>query len=299
MNDVGWSAWPAPAKLNLFLHITGRRVDGYHTLQTVFQLLDWGDTIRLRVRADGEIARENAVPDIALEDDLCVRAARLLQGEAGNVQGVDIDLYKRIPIGGGVGGGSSDAATVLVALNALWGCGLHVDALVELGLQLGADVPVFVRGHSSFAEGIGEQLTAIELPERDYLVVDPGVHAPTAALFQSPELTRDSPATTISRFLAGENTCNAFQELVRRRYPPVQRALAWLEAAGAARLTGSGACVFVELDNVGQGTALLAEVPAGLRAVLTRGVNRSPLLDALEQWRRTGKTGFGWDVAKR
>lgn len=299
MNDADWSVWPAPAKLNLFLHITGRRDDGYHTLQTVFRLLDWGDSIRLRVRADGEITRRNEFAGVAANDDLCVRAARLLQQYVGSRHGVDIDVEKRIPVGGGLGGGSSDAATVLVALNEMWIGGLDVDTLAELGLQLGADVPVFVRGRSAFADGIGERLTSIDLPECSYLVVDPGVHAPTAELFQSPELTRDSPTTTISRFLAGKSTCNAFQELVRRRYPPVQRALTWLSAAGAARLSGSGACIFVELDNVGQGTALLAEVPAGLRAVMARGVNRSPLLDALRQWRRTGKTGFGWDVAKR
>ena len=299
MNEADWSAWPAPAKLNLFLHITGRRDDGYHTLQTVFQLLDWGDCIRLRVRADGEITRQGVFANVPVDDDLSVRAARLLQQHAGSTHGVDIDVDKRIPVGGGLGGGSSDAATVLVALNEMWSCGLDVDSLAELGLRLGADVPVFVRGYSAFAEGIGERLTAIDLPQRSYLVVDPAVHAPTAQIFQSPELTRDSPTTTISRFLAGEYTCNAFQNLVRRRYPPVQRALTWLSVAGAARLSGSGACVFVELENIGQGTALLAAVPAGLRAMVARGVNRSPLLDALEQWRRTGKTDFGWDVAKR
>lgn len=299
MNKGDWSVWPAPAKLNLFLHVTGRRVDGYHTLQTVFQLLDWGDAIRMRVRSDGEIAQCTPLANLAVDDDLCVRAARLLQARARNVRGVDIELNKRIPLGGGLGGGSSDAATVLVALNELWGTGLDIDGLAALGLGLGADVPVFIRGHSAFAEGIGEKLTVMDLPERHYLVVDPGVKVPTAALFQSTELTRDSPATTISRFLAGESTCNAFQELVRRRYPPVQRALTWLEAAGAARLSGTGACVFVELDAAEQGAALLTQVPEGMRAVLARGVNRSPLWGAMEQWRQTGKTGFDWDVAKR
>ena len=299
MNVGDWSVWPAPAKLNLFLHITGRREDGYHTLQTVFQLLDWGDAIRMRVRADGVIAQHTALANLAADDDLCVRAARLLQSLAGKGHGVDIELDKRIPLGGGLGGGSSDAATMLVALNELWSAGLDVDRLAKLGLGLGADVPVFVRGHSAFGEGIGEQLTAMDLPEYHYLVVDPAVQVPTAALFQSSELTRDSPATTISRFLAGESTCNAFQKLVRRRYPPVQRALTWLEAAGAARLSGTGACVFVELNAAEQGAALLQQVPEGMRAVLTRGVNRSPLWGAVEQWRHTGKTGFDWDVAKR
>ncbi|MEO6075189.1 MAG: 4-(cytidine 5'-diphospho)-2-C-methyl-D-erythritol kinase [Dokdonella sp.] len=299
MNGDEWSYWPSPAKLNLFLHITGRRDDGYHTLQTVFQLLDWGDSVGLRLRTDARIVRHGDVPGIAADDDLCIRAARLLQQRIGDGHGADIALAKQIPVGGGLGGGSSNAATVLIALNELWSGGLDVDALSELGLQLGADVPVFVRGHSAFAEGIGEILTPVQLPERWFLVVAPGVHAPTAALFQSSELTRDTPATTIPRFLAGEITCNAFQTLVRRQYPAVERALAWLEQSGAARLSGSGASVFLPLRDADQGNKLLAELPADMRAVVTRGVNRSPLLDAVAGWRQTGKTGFGWDVAKR
>ncbi|MFZ2237040.1 MAG: 4-(cytidine 5'-diphospho)-2-C-methyl-D-erythritol kinase [Dokdonella sp.] len=299
MNDGEWSHWPAPAKLNLFLHITGRREDGYHTLQTVFQLLDWGDRIRLRLRTDDRIVRHDDVPGIVADDDLCIRAASLLQREIAGSRGADIGLAKQIPIGGGLGGGSSNAASVLLALNELWSAGLDVDSLAELGLQLGADVPVFIRGHSAFAEGIGEKLTAIELPEQWYLVVDPGVHAPTASLFHSSELTRDSPATTILRFLAGEITCNAFQTLVRRQYPAVERALAWLEQWGDARLSGSGASVFLPLRDADQGNKLLAELPADMRAVVARGVNRSPLIDAVAGWRQTGKTGFCWDVAKR
>ncbi len=299
MNGGEWSHWPAPAKLNLFLHITGRRDDGYHTLQTIFQLLDWGDRVRLRLRTDNRVVRHDDIPGIAADDDLCFRAARLLQQRLAGNHGVDIGLAKQIPVGGGLGGGSSNAASVLVALNDLWSGGLDVDSLAELGLQLGADVPVFVRGHSAFAEGIGEKLSAIELPECWYLIVDPGVHAPTAALFQSPELTRDSPTTTISRFLAGETTCNAFQTLVRRQYPAVERALSWLETWGDARVSGSGASVFLPLRDVEQGNELMAELPADMRAVVARGVNRSPLFDAVAGWRRTGKTGFGWDVAKR
>ncbi len=299
MNSGEWSHWPAPAKLNLFLHITGRRDDGYHTLQTVFQLLDWGDRIRLRLRADDRIVRQDDVPGIAADDDLCIRSARLLQQRIGGIQGADIGLAKQIPVGGGLGGGSSNAASVLVALNELWSGGLNVDALSELGLELGADVPVFVRGHSAFAEGIGETLTAIELPERWYLVVNPGVQAPTAALFQSSELTRDTPATTILRFLAGEITCNAFQTLVRRQYPAVDHALSWLGTFGDSRLSGSGASVFLPLRDAEQGKELLAELPADLRAVVARGVNRSPLMDAVAGWRQTGETGFCWDVAKR
>ena len=299
MNDGEWSYWPAPAKLNLFLHITGRRDDGYHTLQTVFQILDWGDRIRLRLRTDGRIMRHDDVPGIAADDDLCIRAARLLQDRIGTSCGVDIGVTKQIPIGGGLGGGSSNAASVLVALNELWSGELDVDSLAELGLQMGADVPVFVRGHSAFAEGIGEKLTAIGLAERWYLIVDPCVHVPTAAQFQSSQLTRDSPATTISGFLAGESTCNAFQTLVRRQYPAVERALIWCEIRGDARLSGSGASVFLPLCDAGQGSKFLAELPADMRAVVARGVNRSPLLDAVVGWRQAGKTGFGWDVAKR
>jgi len=184
----GWSNWPAPAKLNLFLHITGRRPDGYHALQTVFRLLDWGDRIRLRVRDDGRIRREGtSVAGVAEADDLAVRAALLLQRVANVAQGADIGIEKHVPAGGGFGGGSSDAATVLVALNRLWNAGLDVDALAALGLQLGADVPVFVRGHNAWAEGVGELLTPIALPPAWFVLVHPGVHVPTPALFASPD----------------------------------------------------------------------------------------------------------------
>lgn len=285
MTDASWSEWPAPAKLNLFLHITGRREDGYHTLQTVFQLVDWGDTIRLRTRLDGEIVRVSEIASVPAEADLCVRAARLLQAASGAKLGVDIDVEKCIPMGGGLGGGSSDAATILVALNELWACGLDASALADLGLQLGADVPVFVHGHSAFAEGIGERLQPLQLPERWFLLVDPGVAVPTAGLFDAVELTRDTPATTISRFLAGQPTTNAFQAIVQRRYPAVARALTWLQSSGAPRLSGTGAAVFLDLIDFDQGQALLAVLPRDFRAVVARGVNRSPLLDAVRRWR--------------
>ncbi|MEO5558776.1 MAG: 4-(cytidine 5'-diphospho)-2-C-methyl-D-erythritol kinase, partial [Dokdonella sp.] len=224
----GWSDWPAPAKLNLFLHIVGRREDGYHLLETVFQLLDWGDLVRLRVREDGLIHRHDPLPGIAPENDLAVRAAQALQTATGSRLGVDIAIDKRIPMGGGLGGGSSDAATVLVALNALWNTNLNDDALAAIGLKLGADVPVFVHGHSAWAEGIGERLRAIDLPERWFVVVDPGVRVPTIELFQAQDLTRNAPRLTIPRFVSGAATVNVFEPVVRERFPAVARALDWL-----------------------------------------------------------------------
>lgn len=276
----GWSAWPAPAKLNLFLHITGRRADGYHLLQTVFQLLDWGDTVHLRVREDGEVRRGTVLAGVPEAQDLTVRAARLLQEVSGSRLGADIVTTKRIPMGGGLGGGSSDAASALVALNVLWGVGMGVDDLVRLGLTLGADVPVFVRGRSAFAEGVGEQLQALDLPERGFLIVDPGVSVPTAELFQTAELTRDSLPLTIAGFVAGAKTQNAFEPVVRARYPAVAQALDWLAARGEPRLSGSGGTVFMPIC-VDTGQSIAAACPQGMRAWIARGVNRSPLLDAL------------------
>lgn len=279
-----WSAWPAPAKLNLFLHVVGRRSDGYHLLQTVFQLLDWGDTVHLRVRADRQVRRSGEIPGIAERDDLVVRAARLLQDRAGGPLGADIRVEKRIPIGGGLGGGSSDAATVLVALNRLWHCGLSPDQLAELGLHLGADVPVFVQGRTAFAEGVGEVLTPLELPERDFLIVDPGVGVPTEALFRAPELTRDSAPMTIAGLISGVPTRNAFEPVARAAYPAVAAALDWLKNHGDARLSGTGAAVFVPLDE-GMAHAL-AECPNGMHAWIARGVNKSPLLMTLQEYDR-------------
>lgn len=273
----GWSAWPALAKLNLFLHVVGRRDDGYHLLQTVFQLLDWGDTVHLRVRDDGVLHRVDPLPGIVPEDDLAVRAARVLQASTGSALGADIAIDKRIPMGGGLGGGSSDAATVLVALNALWGTKLNEDALAGIGLGLGADVPVFVRGRSAWAEGIGETLTAIDLPERWYVVVDPAVTVPTAALFQAPDLTRNAPRLTIPLFVSGAATVNVFEPVVRERFPAVARALDWLRGYGAARLSGSGGCLFAAFDSIEAAAAVAHECPAEFRAFIARGVAQSPL----------------------
>ncbi|HEY0180701.1 MAG TPA: 4-(cytidine 5'-diphospho)-2-C-methyl-D-erythritol kinase [Dokdonella sp.] len=280
----GWSAWPAPAKLNLFLHVVGRRDDGYHLLQTVFQLLDRGDTLRLRVRDDGEIRRVEPLPGVAAEDDLAVRAARALQAAAGVRLGADVAIDKRIPLGGGLGGGSSDAATALVALNALWNARLDEDALAGIALSLGADVPVFVRGRSAWAEGVGERLTPVSLPPRWYVVVDPGVQVPTAALFRDPELTRDAPRMTIAGFVSGLATANAFEPVVRRRYAAVARALDWLGRHGAARLSGSGGCAFVAVDSFEDAGDLVRQCPANLRAFAARGVDESPLLARLRAW---------------
>lgn len=280
------SCWPAPAKLNLFLHITGRRADGYHLLQTVFQLLDVGDEIRLRLRDDGKLKRINDLPGVAEADDLVIRAARALQLQTGCELGADIEVDKRLPMGGGVGGGSSDAATVLVALNRLWGTELSVDQLAEIGVRLGADVPVFIRGHSAWAEGVGEHLEAVELPSRWYLVVSPGVSVSTAEIFTASELTRDCTPITIRAFLSqgGGNVC---ESVVVARYPQVGEMLDWLaDLPGAvdARMTGTGACAFAAFDDESKARDALADLPKRWQGFVARGVNRSPLLEALNKF---------------
>ena len=284
----GWSRWPAPAKLNLFLRITGRRADGYHTLQTVFRLLDWGDGIHLRSREDGVIARVGAGAEGVSEvDDLMVRAAKILQEESNGHQGADIGIEKKIPMGGGFGGGSSDAATVLVVLDRLWNLNLGVDRLAALGLQLGADVPVFVHGHNAWAEGVGDELTAVDLPPAWYVVASPGVHSATAALFQAPDLTRNAAPAKIAGFLSGSSPSgavldNAFEPVLRRREPAVEALFAQLARIGRPRLTGSGSGCFVEFADRESAEAALASLPPGLHAWLARGADRSPLLDAME-----------------
>lgn len=278
-----WSQWPAPAKLNLFLRITGRREDGYHQLQTVFRLLDWGDSLRFRLRDDGLIVRRGAsVAGVAEVDDLAVRAAKLLQIASNVAKGVDIIIEKHIPMGGGFGGGSSDAATTLVALDSLWGTGLGVDALAEMGLQLGADVPVFVRGDNAWAEGVGERLTPVTLPPAWYVLADPGVHAATASFFRSPELTRDAAPVTIVDFVSGVPLGNAFEPVLRVREPAVEAMFAALSQIGLPRLTGSGSGCFVEFASRESAEAALAALPPGLNAWLAAGATRSPLQLALE-----------------
>ena len=282
----GWSTWPAPAKLNLFLHITGRRPDGYHQLQTVFRLLDWGDSIHLRVRDDGQVLRHGpAAPGVAPQDDLTVRAALRLQAESGNRLGADIAVEKRIPMGGGFGGGSSDAATVLVALNLLWGLGLQADRLAAMGLELGADVPVFVRGENAWAEGVGEVLTPLELPAAWYVLADPGIHVPTRDLFQASDLTRNAAPAKIADFVSGNLLGNAFEPVLRRREPAIEAAFAALSRIGTPRLTGSGSGCFVEFTSRASAEAALADLPEGLRAWSAAGAGRSPLQVALTKKR--------------
>lgn len=272
--------WPAPAKLNLCLHIVGRRADGYHLLQSAMQIIDLCDELQFYRRPAGVVERIGGPADIPAETDLVVRAARLLATRYEVFDGVGIELQKRIPIQGGLGGGSSDAATVLVALNHLWRLDIQVGELAALGLELGADVPVFVRGHSAWAEGVGERLTAVDFPERVYLVVKPQAGVSTADVFQDPELTRNSPVTTIRDFLAGggRNDCTP---VVRGRSGEIAQALDWLGEFGEARLTGTGACAFVAMDNDAAARRAVARVPARWTGFVVRGLNRSPLLDRL------------------
>ena len=283
---AAWSAWPAPAKLNLFLRIVGRRADGYHLLQTVFQLLDWGDTVRLRVRPDGRTCRVSALPGVAEDDDLAVRAARALQAASGTGLGVDIDVEKRVPQGGGFGGGSSDAATVLRALDLLWGTGLGPDRLGQIGLSLGADVPVFVHGQSSWAEGVGEQLAPYPLPGRWFLLVDSGVRVATGELFQATDLTRDAAPLTISQVASPDELGNAFEPLLRIRAPRISRALDALSRFGRARVTGTGGGCFVAFDSEGAALQAASALSPEFPVQIARGVGRSPLLDALARWQR-------------
>jgi 4-diphosphocytidyl-2-C-methyl-D-erythritol kinase len=277
--------WPAPAKLNLFLHITGRREDGYHLLQTLFQILDYGDELWFEPRADGEIRPHYQMPGVTAETDLICRAARLLQRHGHCPQGADIHLQKRLPMGGGLGGGSSDAATALVALNEIWQLGQSVDELAALGLELGADVPVFIRGQTAWAEGVGEELLPVELDEHWFLVVAPPITVSTAEIFSAPELIRDTPAITIRDFLKGHSVSNSLQPVVEERYPPVKQALDWLNSHARARMTGSGACVFARFETREQAEAVLGQMPGEWQGFVARGLNRSPLLTAVEQFR--------------
>jgi len=274
----------APAKLNLFLLVTGRRPDGYHTLQTVFRFIDRSDELTFGLRRDGHIARVTEPAGIAEDADLTVRAARLLQAETGCGLGVDIGVRKRLPLGGGLGGGSSDAATALIALNRLWNLHLTRARLQELGLRLGADVPVFVFGRNAFAEGIGERLQAIDLPPAWYLVVVPPVAVSSAAVFADPELTRSSAPVTIRAFSEGWDASgllgrNDLEAVVCKRHPEVGRHLSWLRRFGPAALTGSGACVYCPFDSEIPARSALAQLPAGVQGFVAQGLTRHPLLD--------------------
>lgn len=285
LQSDGWSTWAAPAKINLFLRITGQRSDGYHLLQTVFQLLDWGDEIHVRLRDDDQIIRvESDQYGVAADDDLVVRAAKKLQALANIKQGVELAVSKDIPLGGGFGGGSSDAATTLVALNFLWKANLDVDALAGLGLSLGADVPVFVRGHSAWAEGIGEKLTPIDLPQAAYLLVDSGVSVPTRELFQTLELTRNAAPATIADFVSGTVLGNAFEPVLRAREKTVDRLLEFLSQFGTACLTGTGGGCFVGFKTLAEAHAAQQRLPPEFKSWVANGVNRSDLHAQLEHW---------------
>ncbi len=294
--------WPAPAKLNLFLHITGQRADGYHELQTVFQFLDFGDELRFNVRTDGRVQRMNAVPGVPESTDLVMKAARLLQTETGCQQGVDIQLEKNLPMGGGLGGGSSDAATTLVALNQLWDLGLSEDRLAALGLRLGADVPVFVRGRAAWAEGVGEKLEPVSLPEPWFVVLAPQVRVSTEALFSDSQLTRDALPIKIADYLRWVGSggisgaffdglditegveggvYNVFEPLVRVKHPEIDAALTCLRQFSPARLTGTGACVFAAFADESQARQVAEQVGGRWQTIVAAGRNRSPLFDFL------------------
>ncbi len=281
--------WPAPAKLNLFLRVLGRREDGRHDLQTVFQFIDLCDELEFSVTADGKVSCASELMGLSSEDNLCVRAACLLRDTLQGDWGVAITLHKRIPVGGGLGGGSSDAATTLHALNQLWGGGLSVDTLASLGLTLGADVPVFVRGQAAWAEGLGERLSPIDLPEPWYVVVAPPVHVSTGEVFQAlaegvspPEerLTQYGRPLRIRDFLA-HGAGNDLEPVVRRRYPGVDQALGWLTGFGPAQMTGSGACVYLAVSTEHEGLAITSQLQENYRGFVCRGLNQSPLMKQL------------------
>lgn len=269
-------SWPAPAKLNLFLHITGRRPDGYHELQTAFQFLDFSDELQFEVTNSPEIILKQSVAGVADEDNLIVRAARLLQQHSDCRQGAVIYLDKRLPMGGGLGGGSSDAATTLVALNYLWQTAVSDSELAQLGLELGADVPIFIAGFAAWAEGVGEKLTPISPAEPWYIVVKPDCHVSTAEIFSAMELTRDCEPIKISRFLSGEGR-NVCEEVVKKRYPAVANALNWLAQYAPPRMTGTGACIFAAFENQQQAQQVVENLPSNWQGFVAKGSNRSPL----------------------
>lgn len=272
-------ACPAPAKLNLFLHVTGRRADGYHLLQTAFQLIDRCDTLDFEVRDDGQIIRSNDIPGVPAETDLIVRAARLLQEKTGCPLGANLTLHKILPMGGGLGGGSSDAATTLMALNQLWSTGLSKTELMSLGLQLGADVPFFIFGENAFAEGVGEELQAIQTPERWFVVIEPGVQVPTPAIFSAKELTRDSKIVRIADFSSNAEMFwkNDLQTVACAMFPEVDEAVRWLSQFGNAKMTGSGACVFCAFADESAADKVIAQMPERWTSWKAKALNRHPM----------------------
>ncbi|MCG8380102.1 MAG: 4-(cytidine 5'-diphospho)-2-C-methyl-D-erythritol kinase [Proteobacteria bacterium] len=274
------TAWPAPAKLNLFLHITGQRTDGYHLLQTVFQFIDLVDYIDFNILNSDKIVRRSNLPDVKPENDLVIQAAHSLKEYTNCKFGVEINVKKNIPVGGGLGGGSSNAATTLHALNQLWDIKLGVEELASLGLKLGADVPVFIHAHAAWAEGVGEKLTPIEPQEDTYLLIYPGCSVNTAGIFRSPDLTRNTPAITIRAFLeaGGKNDC---ESVVRDQYEEVTKALDWLSNFAPARLTGTGSCLFAVFSSRQEALEVNKQLPENWKGYVVNGMNRSPLLERL------------------
>lgn len=286
---------PAPAKLNLFLHVTGRRPDGYHLLQSVFTLIDRSDTLHFDLRADEQIVRSNDVPGVPAEQDLIVRALRALQAEYQKRHGqlppgIEVAVEKRLPMGGGLGGGSSDAATALMAANHLWQAGLSDAELMAIGLPLGADIPFFLFGETAFAEGVGEALRAVPGPDCWYVVIEPGVAVPTAAIFTAPELTRNTKAITVADFLGRQTDSsdlvgfgkNDLQDVAIRLFPPVAEAVEWLSGYGAARMTGSGACVFCAFSSEQEAERVLQHVPTKWKAWKIKSLTQHPMKSLLQ-----------------
>lgn len=271
-----WQDFPAPAKLNLFLHIVGRRDDGYHLLQSVFQLIDLADTISLRVNEGGEVQHLNPIAGVPAESDLTVRAARLLQKATGCSKGVDIRVEKRLPMGGGVGGGSSDAATVMLALNRLWQLNLPRTRLMELGLSLGADVPFFIFGENAFVEGIGEIMTPVATAEANFVILHPQVHVSTPQIFSDPNLTRDTPPITVPH-LSSAITQNDLEEVARKSYPKISESITWLSQYANARMTGSGSCVFASFSSPNEANRVIYDLPKNMTGYVARSLSKHPL----------------------
>jgi len=277
--DIGTVWWPAPAKLNLFLHITGRRADGYHDLQSLFQILDWGDELRFVTNDSGRIDRTNEIEAVSEADDICIHAAKLLKAQCGVNQGVSIELQKRIPLGAGLGGGSSDAATVLLALNKLWSCGLNRQQLAELGLQLGADVPVFIHGHSAMAQGRGEKLTAVTLGQRHYVLIFPGINISTASVFRHPHLKRDSRPLdlSITPLQPGRNDC---ESAALEMYPELKITMQELRKWGQPHMSGTGSTIFLQFSDKKSAIRATTELKYRYTVRPVMGVDKSSVLDA-------------------
>lgn len=279
MDSISVESWPAPGKLNLFLHITGRREDGYHLLQTVFQFFDYGDSLQFEITNNGVISRETEIVGVPPEQDLIIRAAEMLQQRSGTMYGTRIKIIKRLPMGGGIGGGSSDAATTLVALNRLWQIGLSTQELAEMGLKLGADVPVFIHGRACWAEGVGELITPIELDEPWYIILKPQCEVPTKDIFSDSALTRDTTYMKMPAFQ--EELGNDCEAVVRKRFPLVSQALDWLSQYGKAKLTGTGACMFAAYNTKEEAQKVLDKKPDWLEGFIAKGLNYSPLQSKL------------------